>query len=74
MALTATATPHVEQEIINNLGLRNPFVAKTSFNRSNLHYSVRSPACFDGWTPLSCDFVFLEDGPMMGGSLLDPLS
>ncbi|CAM9135145.1 unnamed protein product, partial [Discosporangium mesarthrocarpum] len=41
MALTATATPEVEREIIANLGLREPFVAKTSFNRPNLHYTVK---------------------------------
>lgn len=40
MALTATATPRVQSEIMSNLGLRNPLVAKTSFNRWNLHYSV----------------------------------
>lgn len=40
MALTATATPRVQEEVISNLELRNPFVAKTSFNRPNLHYSV----------------------------------
>lgn len=40
MALTATATPRVEEEIKTNLCLRNPFVAKTSFNRPNLHYMV----------------------------------
>lgn len=40
MALTATATPRVQSEIMSGLGLRNPLVAKTSFNRWNLHYSV----------------------------------
>ncbi|CAM9820322.1 unnamed protein product, partial [Ectocarpus sp. 4 AP-2014] len=42
MALTATATPRVQSEIMTNLGLRNPLVAKTSFNRWNLHYSVKT--------------------------------
>ncbi|CAN0390282.1 unnamed protein product, partial [Scytosiphon promiscuus] len=41
MALTATATPRVQSEIMSNLSLRNPLIAKTSFNRWNLHYSVR---------------------------------
>ncbi|CAN0315428.1 unnamed protein product, partial [Hapterophycus canaliculatus] len=41
MALTATATPRVQSEIMSNLSLREPLVAKTSFNRWNLHYSVR---------------------------------
>ena len=40
MALTATATSFVQSKIVSQLGLRDPFVAKTSFNRWNLHYSV----------------------------------
>ena len=40
MALTATATPRVQSEIMAGLGLRSPLVAKTSFNRWNLHYSA----------------------------------
>ena len=40
MALTATATPRVQTEIMSNLRLRNPLVCRTSFNRWNLHYSV----------------------------------
>eukprot|EP00903_Cladosiphon_okamuranus_P019699 g18102.t1 len=42
MALTATATPRVQTEIISNLRLRNPLVCRTSFNRWNLHYSVKT--------------------------------
>ncbi len=40
MALTATATPQVQQDIISNLSLKNPFVAISSFARANLHLSV----------------------------------
>jgi RecQ family ATP-dependent DNA helicase len=40
MALTATATPKVQEEIILRLKLQNPFRAISSFNRVNLHYSV----------------------------------
>ncbi|XXQ38701.1 ATP-dependent DNA helicase [Plasmodiophora brassicae] len=40
MALTATATPSVQDDIIASLLLRNPFILKTSFDRPNLFYSV----------------------------------
>jgi ATP-dependent DNA helicase RecQ len=40
IALTATATPKVQSDIIKNLGLRDPHVFISSFNRSNLYYEV----------------------------------
>ncbi|KAK9823328.1 hypothetical protein WJX72_001962 [[Myrmecia] bisecta] len=40
-ALTATATPQVQADIIKALVLRNPVVIKGSFNRSNLQYQIR---------------------------------
>lgn len=40
MALTATATPDVAEDIITQLKLRNPFVYKQSFYRENLSYEV----------------------------------
>jgi ATP-dependent DNA helicase RecQ len=40
MALTATATPKVQSDIVKNLGLRNPEIMISSFNRSNLYYEV----------------------------------
>jgi ATP-dependent DNA helicase RecQ len=40
IALTATATPKVQSDILRNLGLRNPKVYISSFNRPNLHYEV----------------------------------
>lgn len=40
IALTATATPKVQSDIIKNLGLRNPKIFISSFNRPNLHYEV----------------------------------
>ncbi len=42
MALTATATERVRQDIIDQLNLRDPFVHIASFNRPNLYYEVRS--------------------------------
>lgn len=41
MALTATATPKVQQDIQKNLGMLDAIVFKASFNRPNLFYEVR---------------------------------
>jgi ATP-dependent DNA helicase RecQ len=42
IALTATATPKVQQDIQKNLQMNNATVFKSSFNRSNLFYEVRA--------------------------------
>ncbi|MDB4978145.1 MAG: recQ [Candidatus Peribacteria bacterium] len=41
IALTATATDPVREDIINSLHMREPQTFLSSFNRPNLHYSVR---------------------------------
>lgn len=41
IALTATATPKVQQDIIKNLQMNNATLFKSSFNRANLYYEVR---------------------------------
>ena len=41
IALTATATPKVQSDIKKNLGLENPNVFMSSFNRPNLYYEIR---------------------------------
>ncbi|NHF57783.1 DNA helicase RecQ [Flavobacteriaceae bacterium TP-CH-4] len=41
IALTATATPKVQEDIIKNLGITGATVFKESFNRPNLYYEVR---------------------------------
>jgi len=41
IALTATATPKVQSDIMKNLGLENPNVFMSSFNRPNLYYEIR---------------------------------
>jgi ATP-dependent DNA helicase RecQ len=41
IALTATATPKVQNDIAKNLGLRNPSVFISSFNRPNLYYEIQ---------------------------------
>ncbi|MBS1783441.1 MAG: DNA helicase RecQ [Bacteroidetes bacterium] len=40
IALTATATPKVQDDIVKNLCLRNPLVFISSFNRPNLYYEI----------------------------------
>jgi ATP-dependent DNA helicase RecQ len=40
IALTATATPKVQSDIVKNLDLRDPNIFISSFNRSNLYYEV----------------------------------
>lgn len=42
IALTATATPKVQHDIQKNLGILEADVFKSSFNRPNLYYEVRS--------------------------------
>jgi ATP-dependent DNA helicase RecQ len=41
IALTATATPKVQSDILKNLGMPDATVFKSSFNRSNLYYEIR---------------------------------
>jgi len=41
IALTATATPKVQSDIVKNLGLRDSNVFISSFNRSNLYYEIQ---------------------------------
>jgi ATP-dependent DNA helicase RecQ len=40
IAVTATATPKVRDDIIRHLGMANPFVKVTGFRRPNLHLHV----------------------------------
>lgn len=40
IALTATATPKVQDDIVKNLELRKPKIFISSFNRANLYYEV----------------------------------
>lgn len=44
VALTATATPRVQQDIVEQLGLREPRVLITGFARENLSYAVVAPS------------------------------
>src|ERR1700746_1140748 len=40
IALTATATPKVQSDIIKNLALMDPKIFISSFHRSNVHYEI----------------------------------
>ncbi|HEX8314821.1 MAG TPA: DNA helicase RecQ, partial [Flavisolibacter sp.] len=40
VALTATATPKVQSDIVKNLSLRDPNIFISSFNRPNLYYEI----------------------------------
>ncbi|MGZ5219436.1 MAG: DNA helicase RecQ [Chitinophagaceae bacterium] len=40
IALTATATPKVQSDIVKNLDLHNPNIFISSFNRTNLYYEI----------------------------------
>ena len=41
IALTATATPKVQSDILKNLGIQDAAVFKSSFNRPNLYFEIR---------------------------------
>ena len=41
VALPATATPKVQDDLLKNLGMQEAHVFKSSFNRPNLYYEVR---------------------------------
>ena len=41
IALTATATPKVQSDILKNIEITDAIIFKSSFNRPNLFYEVR---------------------------------
>jgi len=47
-AFTATATAEVRKDIALRLGLDNPYILVTGFDRQNLHFSVQKPGNKDG--------------------------
>lgn len=61
-AFTATATPRVAEDIVNRLGLRNPYRVCASFNRPNLFYQVTSKDDINEQL-----LIFLKDHPDESG-------
>ena len=57
LALTATATPRVRQDILRSLRMREPKVVITSFNRPNLTYRVLPVKDKDGKLPRILDVI-----------------
>ena len=57
LALTATATPRVRQDILRSLRMRDPEVVVTSFNRPNLSYRVLPVKDKDGKLPRILDVI-----------------
>jgi len=57
LALTATATPQVREDILRSLGMRSPEVVVTSFNRPNLTYRVVEAKKKDSKLPLILDVI-----------------
>lgn len=59
MALTATATPTVSDEIVARLGLRDPVTVRTGFDRGNLSFDV---VRLDGKGAVARKWSALESG------------
>lgn len=62
LALTATATPRVREDIVHSLRMRSPEVVVTSFNRPNLTYRVSPVRNKSGKLPQILD-VIRRSGP-----------
>ena len=62
IALTATATPKVQSDIIRNLGVPDATVFKSSFNRPNLYYEIR-----DKQDPKRDIIKFIKQNPGKSG-------
>ena len=62
MALTATATPRVRDDIVKHLALRDPAVFVASFNRPNLTYRVEAKD-----EPIKQLLAFLKERPHDAG-------
>ena len=62
LAMTATATPEVRDDIAGQLALRDPVVFQASFNRPNLRYEVVAKASGSVQVGQILDFVKAQRG------------
>jgi ATP-dependent DNA helicase RecQ len=62
IALTATATPKVQSDIVKNLGLRNAAVYMSSFNRPNLYYEIQPKIKVDDTIKSITKFIVQNKG------------
>ncbi|RPD38389.1 DNA helicase RecQ [Chitinophaga barathri] len=62
IALTATATPKVQSDIVKNLELRTPEIFMSSFNRPNLYYEIRPKRKKDQVIKEIVKFIHLHKG------------
>ncbi|XP_051114353.1 ATP-dependent DNA helicase Q-like 3 [Andrographis paniculata] len=57
LALTATAAPKVQEDVISSLCLQSPLILKSSFNRPNIYYEVRYKDLLDDPYSDLCNYL-----------------
>lgn len=62
IALTATATPKVQSDIVKNLDLKNVNIFISSFNRDNLYYEIRPKVSKEETIKQIVQFIKKRDG------------
>jgi ATP-dependent DNA helicase RecQ len=62
LAVTATATPKVQSDIVKNLGLRDPNIFISSFNRDNLYYEIQPKLKKDATIKHIVRFISMNKG------------